>query len=784
MIYEAWRAHATQMCPTQSPSKSSEKFFSKIKNSMNRIEKLSEATINRIAAGEIIVSPCFAIKELVENSIDAGSTQITVSFASLSDFTITDNGHGIGFDDLEIVCARFTTSKLQHYNDLERIQTFGFRGEALASVSHVSRLAITTKIAGSPIAMKCEYIDGKMESKKPVAGNQGTIIAVKDLFYNSKTRLQCLNLKKEYQNVLDIVQKYAIQYPNLSFCCKHKKVDFISSGSQKELMSRLYKGHYKEFEVDDFFKAKGLIGPGKELILFVNNRLVEMPSLKKAIDNTVFVSILVDPKNVDVNVHPSKSRVHLMNEDSIIKTLVDTINNTSVEESREFYVQSKVSLAPVKTFHSSGTMSRSNSIRPSNVVRVDPKQKSLDQFIGVNENGQKILGKKGELSNASIAVPFVTNEPNNSCRTLPESQESGVCQDVLLLSSEDEADSNQPQDGDISRYSVLRQFEAQHGTSDTSRKTIPIPADPITARIRISPFLPTDENEQYLDLPRPVLDSRIKTSEQVLPKERKRQLSDCELQAQSKFQLLENEETQPIEEHDMRTWIEVNLYSIHELGQEIESRSDDTVSQVFANHVLVGIINARSVLIQHETKLLMIDYYAISKELFYQLTIRGFSNFGILWTDPVRLQDLLDIHLNTIVSDGPEDDLNVIKTVVVLIENRSMLKEYFSIIIQEDGTMTGLPNIIDGYFLETSKLPKFVYQMVNHVNWKQEMACFKDISCNLAEMYSISSEYEIESRTRIVGDALMYLKAPSDWVDTEIRQLAELNDLYKIFERC
>ena len=750
---------------------------------MNRIEKLSEATINRIAAGEIIVSPCFAIKELLENSIDAGSTQITVSFASLSDFTITDNGHGIGFDDLEIVCERFTTSKLQHYNDLERIQTFGFRGEALASVSHVSRLTITTKISGSPIAMKCEYIDGKMESKKPVAGNQGTIIAVKDLFYNSKTRLQCLNLKKEYQNVLDIVQKYSIQYPHLSFCCKHKKVDFISSGSQKELMSRLYKGHYKEFEVDDFFNAKGLIGPGKELILFVNNRLVEMPSLKKSIDNTVFVSILVDPKNVDVNVHPSKSRVHLMNEDSIIKTLMDTINNTSVEESKEFYVQSKVSLAQVKTLYSSGTTPKSNSIRPSNLVRVDPKQKSLDQFIGVNEDGQKVLGRKGELSNASIAVPFVTNETISACRTLPESQESGACQDVLLLSSEDDADSNQTQDGDINRFSVLKQFETQHGTSDRNRMTIPTPADE-TAQIQISPFLPTDEHEQSLNLPRSVHDSRIQTSEQVLPKERKRRFSDCELQAQSKFQLLENKETQPSEEHDMRTWIEVNLYSIHELGQEIEFRSDDTLSQIFANHVLVGIINARSVLIQHETKLLMIDYYAISKELFYQLAIRGFSNFGILWTDPVSLQELLDIHLNNIVNDNLEDDNIVIKSVGVLIENRSMLKEYFSIIIQEDDTMAGLPNIIDGYFLETSKLPEFVYQMVNHVNWKEEKACFKEISYILAELYSISSEYEIESRTRIVGDALMYLKAPSDWVDTEIRQLAELNDLYKIFERC
>ena len=180
-----------------------------------RIEALSQQVVNQIAAGEVIHRPSSALKEMLENSLDAGSTSVSVlaKGGGMKLLQIHDNGHGILRDDFARVCVRFATSKLREYDDLETIDTFGFRGEALASISHVAHVTITSMTEGAPCAYRATYADGQLvpprpgetPDPKPCAGNKGTQILVEDMFYNAQTRRAAMKGPgEEYARILQV----------------------------------------------------------------------------------------------------------------------------------------------------------------------------------------------------------------------------------------------------------------------------------------------------------------------------------------------------------------------------------------------------------------------------------------------------------------------------------------------------------------------------------------------------------------------------------------------------
>jgi len=262
-----------------------------------RIRRLEESVVNRIAAGEVIQRPSSAVKELVENSLDAGAStvSVTVKDGGLKLIQVSDDGHGIRFEDLPILCERHTTSKLSAYEDLQTIKSMGFRGEALASMTYVGHATVTTITEGQLHGYRVSYKDGVMENEpKPCAAVKGTQVMVENLFYNMVARRKTLqNSNDDYPKIVDFISRFAVHHINVNFSCrKHganrADVHSASTSSRLDAIRNVYGASVvrdlMEIEVSDenagdaVFKMDGYISNANyvakkiTMILFINGR--------------------------------------------------------------------------------------------------------------------------------------------------------------------------------------------------------------------------------------------------------------------------------------------------------------------------------------------------------------------------------------------------------------------------------------------------------------------------------------------------------------------------------
>ncbi|KAJ7057872.1 hypothetical protein C8F01DRAFT_1086284 [Mycena amicta] len=307
------------------------------------IRRLQESLINRIAAGEII----HPRPHSKSSSKTAGATSIrvTVKEGGLKLLQIQDNGCGIRKADLLILAERFTTSKLSTFSDLSKIATYGFRGEALASMSHVARLSVITKTKSETCAWKVHYLDGVLvEGKpgqtaepKPCAGNDGTTIIIEDLFYNTPTRLAALrSASEEYSRILDVMTKWAPRHltclpPSSSEMTQAIRLLYGHSIAKDLLHTKfgpkdgdgdgdveMDEDNPESWSAEAHFTNPNYQSKKMIFLLFINHRLVESPRIKRALENVynsilskgaspfVYLSLQINPRDVDVNVHPTK----------------------------------------------------------------------------------------------------------------------------------------------------------------------------------------------------------------------------------------------------------------------------------------------------------------------------------------------------------------------------------------------------------------------------------------------------------------------------------------------
>ena len=624
-------------------------------------------------------------------------------------------------DDLPILCQRFTTSKLKHFDDLTSIGTYGFRGEALASISHIAHLRVTTRTAASSCAWQAHFADGKLTpakpgqsaDPKPCAGRGGTQITVEDLFFNVPSRRRAFKSpSEEYAKVLEVVTRYAVHCSHVAFSIKkhgesgagftvpvaatiHDRIkQAYGSGVAKELVEFGLESEEWGFKASGFASTANYNAKRIALLLFINHRLIESTNVKKAVEQTyqlflpkggkpfLYMDLEIDPGRVDVNVHPTKREVNFLNEDEIVAMICAEIREklTQVDTTRTFKTQT---LLP-------------------GVVPMTPSTPRDVGHVGTQASSVQDITP----STSATRKPY----ENNLIRTDSKSRKI---------------------------TSMLPPALSTHGSLDESGSGLT--------------YITTDREQ-----------------------------------------------------------IQIRLTSIKNLRAEVREAMHQGLTEAFASLTYVGLVDAkqRIVAIQSGVKLYLVDYGLACSEFFYQIGLTDFGNLGLIQLrPPLLLRDLLEAAADFEIETSPGcsrlDKAEVVDKVFSQIMGRkAMLREYFSIEINEAGELEAIPLMLRGYMPCMAKLPTFLLRLGPFVKWDDEQACFKTFLEELANFYvperltnsasSGSGEESIDTRHQSLDRSLENVLFPamrSRIVATQrmlagVRQIASLKELYRVFERC
>lgn len=715
-----------------------------------KIHRLDESVVNRIAAGEVIQRPVSAIKELVENSLDAHSTSINVVVkdGGLKLIQVSDDGHGIRREDLPILCERHTTSKLTNYEDLQSIKSMGFRGEALASMTYVGHVTVTTITPGKLHGYRVSYRDGVMEDEpKPCAAVKGTQIMVENLFYNMIARRKTFqNSSDDYSKIVDLLSRFAIHHINVSFSCrKHgasrADVHSVTTSSRLDSIRSVYGVsvalNLMKIEVPDsdpsssVFNMDGLISNSNyvakktTMVLFINDRLVECTALKRAIEIVyaatlpkaskpfIYMSIVLPPEHVDVNVHPTKREVSLLNQEFIINTIQSA-------------VESK--------------------LRNSNEARTFQEQ-TLD---------------------SSPSVPLSAKKDSN---VNPSPSPYGSKSQKVPVNKMVRTDASDPA-GRLHAYLQARPVDNLEGNSSL-------------AAVRSS------------------------VRQRRNPKE------------------------------------SADISSVQELVNDIDGNCHSGLLDIVRNCTYIGMADDVFALLQYKTQLYLANVVNLSKELMYQQVLRRFAHFNVIQlSDPAPLRLLImlalkeeDLDLESNENEDLREKIAEMNT-ELLKDKAELLEEYFCIYIDSHGNLSRLPVILDQYTPDMDRIPEFVLSLGNDVDWEDEKNCFQTIAAAVGNFYAIhppllpspsgdglqfyrrrkpeknpddkekATDIDVEMEDELEHELLseaetawaqrewsiqhvlfpsmrLFLKPPTSMATNgTFVQVASLEKLYKIFERC
>ncbi|MGX4593955.1 DNA mismatch repair endonuclease MutL [Leuconostoc sp. JNUCC 76] len=402
-----------------------------------RIHELSNLLANQIAAGEVIERPASVVKELVENAIDAGATQVDVIVeeAGESLIRVVDNGEGINPEDVPLAFTRHATSKISNRHDLFNIMSLGFRGEALPSIAAISDVTLNTTTQDAPSGIMYHIKGGKQVSATPANGRRGTVVSVRDLFYNTPARLKYLKRPQtELSRIADIMNRIALSYTNVAFTVTSDGRNILQTngdGNQQRVIAAIYGrdvaqkmraivGEDDDFNITGFVSLPELTRGSRDyLTILVNGRFIKNFSVSNAVIRGYgsklmvgrfpmgVININTDPLLVDVNVHPQKAEIRLSKEAELTALIIDTVKSCFADEN----------LIP-DAYENLYGQAQTNKIEPPAPKQVAPWAKpDMEQTIAINtgiDSNEVVINQEADLMNDAVNefTQKYAHEPN------------------------------------------------------------------------------------------------------------------------------------------------------------------------------------------------------------------------------------------------------------------------------------------------------------------------------------------------------------------------------------
>ena len=645
---------------------------------MGNIVLLDDLTINKIAAGEVIERPSSVIKEMVENSIDAGATNITVEIRNggISFIKVSDNGKGIAQDDLEIAFERHATSKIRSADDLDTVTSMGFRGEALASIAAIANVELVSKTKEQEIGYRVVVEAGNILEKEEAGCSTGTTITVKNLFFNTPVRYKFL--KKDYTEsgyIEDVITRIALVNPKIAIKLINTGKTVIQTNGSGDIKSVIYSIYGKDiangimetnYQYEDI-KISGVVGKPQiarsnrsNQLFFVNKRYIKDKTLTAATEQAykglipigkfgfVILNIEMNPAKVDVNVHPAKLEVRFQEESKIFQSIYHAVKDTLLKNELVANTEKQVQPQETKTFDRNAV---SFEERLRNLRESKKENQQTGGLFGFRKQNEK---KIEEYTNEESRIKTNVIDEHNSKtdieeKTLPKVENIGApinTEDVLKQLKEMRTKLvNEIQENNIN-YEVEPKYETQIKTEENSVKE-----DSTAYELNVEH--PELEQNQNMEIEQKSTEQQEKQKQEQAEEPKQGQLTEETVEQLEEKNTIDENFTQmytkmfgtaPIMKNEELNKIEANA------SQDAVDIVKDNVSMFETQeqfnkpvYKFIGIVFKTYIILEIDKEMYILDQHAAHERIMYEKVKKNYYSDKIKDSQMLLLPDVITL---------------------------------------------------------------------------------------------------------------------------------------------